>query len=127
MCLDMVLADKALATGPSCGRLVKNVVDFDLVGSAGSHGVEFILEKDILGGDVRVDQGYFSLVGRVPGDGLDDLVHGGDPSTAGQHAKVANKTGRVVELALRSLDTNLLSDFHLGDVFRDISHVISLF
>lgn len=90
--------------------------------------VDVLLEQDVLGVHVREDEVDFCPVACSAAalDSLDDLEHGRDAGSAGDHAEVAHEVGRVDHCALGAADLYGLSDLHRGDVLGDIAGGVRL-
>lgn len=90
--------------------------------------VEVLLEQNVLLGDVGKDEidlgGVASLA--AADNGADDLEHGGDTSTAGDHAKVTDHVGSVDESALGALDADSLANGKTGHVLGDVTGRVGL-
>lgn len=93
-----------------------------------SQGVEVLLEKNILGGDVGKDQIDLGLVAgsTSANDGANDLEHGSDTSASSNHTKVADHVGGVDEGALGTANANCLADLERGHVLGDVALRIRL-
>lgn len=76
--------------------------------------------------NVGIHKGKLGLVVGVLQAALDDLVHGGDASTASDHEEVRGEVGVVDELALGTPDQRSLSNLEVGEVTRDVSLLIGL-
>lgn len=66
------------------------------------------------------------LVLRVLGDGADDLQHGSNTRSTGNHTKVADHVGGVLELALGTANLDGLADFEGGEVLGDVAGGVGL-
>lgn len=89
----------------------------------GSEGVEVLLEKNILLGDVgedQVDLGAIAVLAAAD-DGLDDLQHGSDAGTTSNHAEGAHHVGSVHEGTLGAANTNRLTNAQRGNVLADVA------
>lgn len=122
--LDHVRGDETDTTSPALRRVVEDVVDAETVVLLGQL-LKLILHEDIVGvhvGEDQVDLGgvVSTVTGTVANDSLDDLVHGGDTSTTGDHTNVTAHVGSVHHGALGATDlhglTNLQGSQVLGDV-----------
>lgn len=118
---DHVSSNVANTASPALRRLVQNVVNSETAVLLGK-SVEVLLEQDVLRRHVGEDEVNLGLVASRPSadDSPDDLEHGSDTSSAGNHTKVAHHVGSVDESALGALDLDRLADIegghHLGDV-----------
>jgi len=124
--LDMLLGDKTDTTLPARGRVVEDVKDLELELMDVLECLKVILEKNIILVDVGVDEGNGSTVEGVPEGGADDLDHGGDTSTTGNQAEMANHVGGVVEVTLGTLDTDGVANLQEGNVLGNVTLLIGL-
>jgi len=74
--------------------------------------------------DIGIDEGDFGLVYGIGENGAEDLVHGGDTCTSGNHAELADKAGTVIELALGTLDANLVANGELRKVTGNVALLV---
>lgn len=91
-------------------------------------GVKVLLEQDVLGGDVgkdKVNLGDVS-VGPAPDDGADNLQHGRDTSSTGNHTKVFAHVLLVHEGALGPAHANRLANHEGGHVLGDVALRVGL-
>lgn len=90
--------------------------------------IEVLLEEDILLSDVGKDEINLSLVagGTALDDGLHNLEHGRNASTARNHAEVAHHVGRVDEGTLGTPDPDGLPNVHARQVLGDIAGRVRL-
>lgn len=128
--LDHIGGDEADAAGPALRRVVQHVVHAEAVVFLGEL-LQLLLEENVLRVDVGEDQvdlgGVISAVaGTVANDGLDDLEHGGDTSTTGDHTDVAAHIGGVDHGALGTAHLHGLADLKIGQVLRDVTLGVSL-
>jgi hypothetical protein len=124
---DHVSGNVANTASPSLRRLVKNVVNSETAVLLGK-SIQVLLEEDVLRRDVGKDQVNLSLVtsGSSANDSPDDLEHGSDTGTAGNHTKVAHHVGGVDESALGALDLDVLANGKGGQVLRDVTSRVRL-
>lgn len=108
--LDMLLGHKASATLPASRGVVEDVVDPEAVGEHGNQVVEFDAEEDIIFVDIGVDDSEFGWVTGVEERVAGDLEHGCDTGTASNHAKFGSKVGSEDELALGTLDADVIAN-----------------
>lgn len=76
--------------------------------------------------DVGVDKAELGLVVGVLERALDNLEHGGDTGTTGDHEEVGGKVLGVDKLALGALDHDRLTDLEVGKVLRDVALLVGL-
>ena len=79
-------------------------------------GVQLLPEQDIRLGVVRVQERHLRRVGGVFADRADELVHGGDARSAGDHADVGRVPAGVLHGALGPAHVDRLADLHPGEV-----------
>lgn len=123
---DVLLGDKADATLPAGWRVVEDVKDLELGFVNVEKLFEVVLEEDILFVDVGVYESDGGLVKGIAEGSTDDLDHGGDAGAACDHADVVGDAWRVLEVALGTLDANLVAEFELGKVTGDVAFLIGL-
>lgn len=123
---DLILGDKADAAGPVLWGVVEDVVDGEAVGISGSEVVELFFEENVVHVDVGIDEGEFCPVCGVFEGSPDDLEHGGDASTAGDHANVTGEGRGVLEGALWAANLDLVAYFEQGDVAGDVALFVRL-
>jgi hypothetical protein len=124
--LDLPLRDESSTPVPSRRRVVQHVIHFESPGERFSQRVQLLLEQDILGADIGVDQAEFGLVCGVLQDSANDLEHGRDSGAACYHTQLARETRAVYELAFGAFDVNIVTDFEQAHVFRDVAFLIRL-
>ena len=90
--------------------------------------IKVLLKKDILLGNVGEDEVNLCLVagGTSADNSLDDLKHGGNTSSSGNHAKVAYHVGSVDKSALGSANANGLANGKAGQILRDVTGGVRL-
>jgi len=126
MLLDVFRSNKTDATLPAWGGVVEDVDNFEFLLVDIMELFEIIPEKDIFLVNVGVDEGDSSTVEWVSESGTNDLDHRRNTSTSGDHAKVANEVGRVVEVAFGTLDTNTVTKFQEGNMLGDVALLVGL-
>lgn len=124
---DHVLCNKANATSPALRRPVQNVVYPESL-VLGRERIKVLLEQDILLGDIGKDQVDLGGVasGTAADDGANDLEHGCDAGTAGDHAEVTDHVGLVHKGALGAPDADALADREPGHVLGDVTGGVRL-
>ena len=125
--LDLLLRDEANTTLPVRRRVVQHIVNLEPIGVPRRELVELGAEQDVLDVDVRVDEVQLGLVPGVLECGADDLEHGRDTGTASDHADLLAEGRVVFELALGTLDADLVADFEEGDVSGDVAFLVRLY
>lgn len=108
--LDMLLGHEASTALPASRRVVENIVDAEAVREHGDQVIELDAEEDIIFIDVGVDDGEFGRVTGVEQGVAGDLEHGGNTGATSDHAEFRSKVGGEDELALGSLDANIVSN-----------------
>lgn len=124
--LDLLLGHEANTAIPIGRRVVEHVVDAEAVAVLVRELVQLLLEKDVLGVDVGVDERELRAVEWVLERRADDLQHGRDARPARNHAELARERRAVLELALWALDAHLVADLEEGDVPRDVTLLVRL-
>lgn len=112
---------------PACRGLVQNIVHPKALVLSGK-GVEVLLEKNVLGGYVgedEVDLGSVACSASAD-DGPDDLQHGGNAGSAGNHAKVTHHIGSIDESTLGTTHPDCLTDGERGHVLADVAGGVRL-
>ena len=66
------------------------------------------------------------MVGRVPEASTNDLDHGSNAGTAGDHCNMLDEIRCVEKVSLRTFDTDGLAGFEKRNVFRNVSFLIGL-
>lgn len=89
-----------------------------------SQRVQLFLEQDVLRVDIGVDEAQFRAVCRVLESGANDLEHRSDASSTSNHADFAGECRSVDELALGTLDFDLVANLKEGDVSRNVSFLV---
>lgn len=120
-------SDVADTTSPSLRGLVKDVVNAD-PGVFLGKSIKILLKKDILGSDIGEDEVDLGAVTRstAADDGANDLEHRSDTSTAGNHTKVTNHVGSVVECALGATNADSLANNQGGHVLGNVAGGVRL-
>ena len=126
MLSDLIFTDEANATSPACRRVVKHVIDGEAVWMLGSKLIEFLLEQDVFFVHIGIDEAELGLVGTVTERRTRNLKHGGNTRSTSDHTKVARKTLVVVELALGTLDTDVVANLEQRNVTRDVTLLVRL-
>lgn len=109
----MILGDESRATLPARWGVVKNVVDLEAVREHGNQVIELDAEEDIILIDVGVDEGELGRVTRVEERVASDLEHRSNTSTTSDHAELRRQVGSEDELALGTLDTDVIPNLEL--------------
>ena len=123
---DLILTDKADTASPACRGVVQDVEDLEPGGVLGGELVELLLQQDVFFIHVGVDEAELRAVGGVFQGGTDNLEHRSDTSAPGDHAQLARELRRISELAPRTFDTDLVSEFEQRHVTRDVTLLIGL-
>lgn len=128
--LNHIGSHEADTAGPALGRVVENVVDAESIVLL-LQFLELVLEQDVLGVDVGEDQVNLGSVvaavaGTVADDSLDNLQHGGDTSTTGDHTNVAAHVGGVDHGTLGAADLHVVADLQLGEILGDVTLGVGL-
>ena len=123
--LDHVRSDKTDTTSPASRGVVEHIVHTEPIILL-LELVQLLLEQDVLGVDVGKDQVHLGgVVTTVPGtvadDGLDDLQHGGDTSTTGDHTNVTAHVGGVDHGTLGTAHLHGVTDLQGGQVLGDVT------
>ena len=124
--LDVLLGDEADTARPAGRGVVEDVVNLELLGVRGLEVLELLVQEDVGLVDVGVEERHGGLVLRVPEDGTDDLDHWGNTGTSSNHAEVIDEVGGVLEVALGSLDAELVARVEGGDIARDVALFVGL-
>lgn len=125
--LDHIGSNEANTTGPVLRGVVEDVVHPEL-GVLGGERVEFVLEQNILGVHVGKDEINLGLVTSRTSthNGLGNLQHGSDTSTAGNHTKVSNHVGSVYHGALGPSDLHLVANLEVRNVLGNVARGVRL-
>lgn len=128
--LNHIGGHEADTAGPALGRVVENVVDAESIVLL-LQLLELVLEQDVLGVDVGEDQvnlgGVVATVaGTVADDSLDNLQHGGNTSTTGDHTNVAAHVGGVDHGALGAADLHVVADLQFGEILGNVTLGVGL-
>jgi hypothetical protein len=124
--LDLILRHEANTARPASWRVVEHVENLEAVRMLRGEVVQLLFEENVLVVDIGIDKAQLRGVHRVLEDGTDDLKHGCDASTTGNHANFASEAQFVVELALGTLDLNLVANLEQRNVTRDVTLLVSL-
>ena len=119
--LNVVLGNKTYATSPTLRRIVEHIVDVETIRVGGSKGIKLLFEKDVLEINIGIDEGELRLVIRVLQCSVDDLQHGRNTSTTGDHADLARQNWGIFEGTLRTTDANLIPNFEKREVAGDVA------
>jgi hypothetical protein len=124
---DHISGNIANTASPSLRGLVKDIVNPD-TRIRSRKLIQILLEQNILLGDVGKDEVNLSAVTSLAttDNGTDNLQHGSNASTAGNHTEMADHVGRINEGTLGSLDTDGLSDGEAGHVLADVAGGVGL-
>lgn len=124
---DHVSGDITNTTSPALRRLVKHIVHAETLVLSRKR-IQILLEQDVLLRDIGKDQINLSAIASLAAadNRLDDLQHGGNASTTGNHTKVPHHVGRVRESALRSTDADGLADGQGSKVLADVTGGVGL-
>ena len=125
--LDHIGRDEANTPSPTLRGIVEDVMYTEL-GVTGGKRVEIGLEQDVVGVYVGEDEVDLGLVasGAAAVDGLDDLQHGSDTSSACNHAEVPDHVGCVDHGALGTLDLHLVADVEVCNMLGDVAGGVRL-
>lgn len=88
--------------------------------------VQVLPKENIVVVDIGVNEADFGRVAGIAKDSADDLEHGGDTSTASNHAYMFAETRGIDEIALGALEAHNVTDFERGHDARDISFFVGL-
>ena len=124
--LDLVLGDESGTTSPTSRGIVEHVEDREPGGVSGSQFIQFSLEQDILGVNVGVDEANLGLVRRVLESSTDDLEHGSDSGSSGDHAKLARQVRGIDKFTLGTFDLELVPNVEEGYMAGDVTLLIGL-
>ena len=124
--LNLVFGDESGTASPTGRGVVEHVVDGEPGGVSGSQLIQFSLEQDILWVDVGIDKADLGLILGVLESGTDDLEHGSDSSSSGDHSKLTRQVWGIDEFALGALDFELVSNLEEGHMTRDVALLIGL-
>ena len=122
----MLLGHEADATSPVGRGVVEHVVHVEAVTVLARELIELLLEEDVVMVHVGVDERELGTVQWVLKGRADDLEHRCDAGSASNHTNFAREGRVVLELALRTLNSNLVADFEKGDVSRDVTLLVCL-
>lgn len=126
MLFDVFLGDETNTTLPAWGRVVEDVEDLEAIGMNVEEHRKVIFQEDVFLIDVGVDEAEGSLVKGVLEGSTDDLDHGGDASTTGDHANVIGKVGGILEVTLGTFDADLVTDLESRKVTGDVAFFVRL-
>jgi len=124
--VDVILGDKANTAIPARRGVVEDVEEFELGGVVVDKLIKIVLEKNILGVDVGIDEGDGCFVGGVAKDGTDDLDHGSEAGTTSDHADMVAHARSVNKVALGALDTDGVANVEGCKDSRNIALFICL-
>lgn len=124
--LNLLLRNETRAASPAGRWVVQDVVHCETVRVVLGQQVELLLQQNIFGVHVRVDQAELRAVLGVLQSSANDLQHWRDTSAASNHAEVTRQRWRVCELALGTLDAYLVAEFEKRDVARDVALLVGL-
>lgn len=116
--LEELLGDVALSASPLLGRVVQDVERTEPLRVRVLDFLEFLLQKDVLLGNITKDQRHLGLVVGVLEDGTDQLVHGRDARATGDQGNVLVLVGLPGVLGDRALEIQTLAYVHAVKVFR---------
>lgn len=125
--LHHLLRDKADTSGPALRRAIEDVMNPDTL-VLSHQRIQVFLQENVLRSNVgenEIDLGAIAR-GAAPDNGADDLQHGRDAGTAGDHAKVTDHVGGVDKGALGTLDADGLADLQRGHVLGDVAGRVGL-
>lgn len=123
---DVLLGYKADTPSPSCWGVVENVVDLEPVREHGDQVIQFDAQQDVFLSNVGVDEAELGWVTGVEEGVADNLEHGGDASSAGNKTKLLGQGWGVDELALGSLDADIIADLEQRKVSGDVALLVGL-
>lgn len=124
--VDVILGDKANTAIPARRGVVEDIEEFELRGVVVDKLIKIILEKNILGVDVGIDEGNGCFVGGVAKNGTDDLDHGSDAGTTSDHTDMVTHARSINKVALGALDTDGAPNVEGCKDSRDIALFICL-
>jgi len=114
--LEELLGDEALALRPVLRGLVKDVEGTEAVGVLVLELLKLVLEDNVVGGDVTVDERNLGLVLWVLEDSAGELVHGGDSGATSDQSDVVVLVGLPRVLGDGSLHLKRLARCHVVHV-----------
>jgi hypothetical protein len=128
--LDHVRGNEADTAGPSLRGVVKDIVYTEAV-ILRNKLLKLLLEQDVIGVDVGEDEVHLggvvsAVAGTVTDDGLDDLEHGGDSGTSGNHTNVPAHVGSVDHGTLGTAHLHGIADLEGGQVLGDVTLGVGL-
>lgn len=128
--LDHVRSNESNTTGPALRGVVKYIVDTEAVILL-DELLQFFLQQDILGVDVGKDQVHLggvitTVAGAVADDGLDDLQHGGDTGSSGDHTNVTAHVRGVHHGTLGAAHLHVVADLQGGQVLGNVTLRVGL-
>lgn len=124
--LDVFFGDKANAAFPARRGVIKDEIDLEAVAMTPQQFFQVVLEKDIFLVDVGVDKTNSGFVGWVAENSANDLNHGGDTGTPGNHAEVAAEARGIDEVALGTFDTDGVANLEVSKDPGNVTLLISL-
>jgi hypothetical protein len=123
-----ILSHKPNTAFPTFRRgIVEYEVQFELVLVIFSKLFELLPQQDIFLIDVCKDETYLCFIGWIFEDCTNDLEHGGDSCAAGNHTKGTDEAWTIHHLTFRTLHFDSIADFHIPNVFGDVSSRITLY
>lgn len=108
--VDVILGDKANTAVPAGRGVVEDVEKFELGGVVVDKLTKIVLEKNILQVDIGIDEGDGCFVSGVAKDGTNDLDHGSETGTTGDHADMVTHARGVDKVAFGALDADGVPD-----------------
>lgn len=122
----MLLGHKPNTTAPLLGRVVEDVVHLEPVWILLSELVELFFQKDVVQADVGVDEAELRLVEGALECCTDNLEHGRDTCSTGNHANLPRQEWVVLELTLRALNADLVANLEERDITGDVALLVRL-
>jgi hypothetical protein len=123
---DMFFGNEANTTIPLRRRVVQDVIDGEAFRVLRGKLVKFLLQEDILMVNVGKDQAKLGAIRRVLESSTDDLKHGCNTSATSDHTKFTGKGRAIGELALGTLNTNIVTDLEKAEVARNVALLVAL-
>lgn len=122
----MILSDEANAAFPARRGVIEDEEDLELAAMQPQELFKIVLEKDIFLVYVGVDEADGSFICRVAEDSANNLNHGGNTGTTGNHAEVVAEARGVDKVALGAFDTDSVANLEAGKDTRNVTLLVSL-
>ena len=126
MLFNVLLGDKTNTTLPARGWVIEDIDDLEFLLVDVHKFLEVIPEKNIFLVNVGINEGDSGAIERVPESSTDDLNHGRNTGTSGDHAQVADKIGGIRKVAFGTLDAYIVANLEEGDMAGNVTLFISL-